>query len=53
MTIGVDFGEKTLQTTSSTSSIECKFSWDSNARRKTIAEKTSLTIASSFRKRYV
>ena len=50
MTTGVDFGEKTLHTISSN---ESKFSWGSNARRKTIAEKKSLTIASSFRERYV
>ena len=48
MTTGVDSGEKTLHNISSN---ECTFSWDSNARRKTIAEKTSLTITSSFRKR--
>ena len=36
-TTGVNSGEKTLHTTSIN---ECKFSWDSNARRKTIAEKT-------------
>ena len=43
MTTGVDSGEKTLHTTSGN---ECKFSWDSKARRK-----TSLTITSCFRKR--
>ena len=36
MTTGVDSGQKTLHTTFSN---ECKFSWDSKARRK-----TSLTI---------
>ena len=46
MTRGIDSSEKILHTTSGN---ECKFSWDSNARRKTIAEKTSLTITSSFR----
>jgi len=35
-TTGVDSLEKTLHTTIN----ECKFSWDSNARRKTIAENT-------------
>ena len=42
MTRGVDSGEKTLDTTSGN---ECKFSWDSKARRK-----TSLTKTSSLRK---
>ena len=46
MTRWVDSDEKTLHTTSSN---ECKFLWNSNSRRKTIAEKTSLTITSSFR----
>ena len=46
MTRGVDSNENTLHTTSGN---ECKFLWDSKARRKTIAEKTSLTITSSFR----
>ena len=46
MTSEVDSGERTLHTTSSN---ECKFLWNSNSRRKTIAEKTSLTITSSFR----
>ena len=45
MTRGVDSGEKTFHTTSGN---ECKFSWDSKARRK-----TSLAITSSFRKRQV
>ena len=40
MARGVDFGEKTLHTTSGN---ECKFSWDSKARRK-----TSMTIAASL-----
>ena len=35
MTRGIDSSEKILHTTSGN---ECKFSWDSNARRKTIAE---------------
>ena len=48
MTRGIDSDEKTLLTTSGN---ESNFSWDSKARRKTIAEKTSLTIYSSFRKR--
>ena len=46
MTRGIDSSEKTLHTTSGN---ECKFLWDSKARRKTIAEKTSLTITCSFR----
>ena len=41
MTRGVDSDEKTFHTTSGN---ECKFSWDSKARRK-----TSLAIFSSFR----
>ena len=45
MTRGIDSGEKTLLTTSGN---ECKFLWDSKTGRKTIAEKTSLTITSSF-----
>ena len=50
MTRGVDFAKKTLHTTSGN---ECKFSWTTNskARRKTIADKKSLTITRSFRKR--
>ena len=38
---GVNSSEKTLHTTSSN---ECKFSWNSKARRKTIAKKKSLKI---------
>ena len=43
MTREVDSGEKTFHTTSGN---DCKFSWDSKARRK-----TSLAICGSFRKR--
>ena len=42
MTRGVDSGEKTLDTTSGN---ECKFLWDSKARRK-----MSLTTTSFLRK---
>ena len=45
MTRGVDSNEKTLHTTSGN---ERKFLWDIKAGRKTMAEKTSLTITSSF-----
>ena len=38
ITRGVDSGEKTLDTTIGN---ECKFSWDSKARRKTLLTKTS------------
>ena len=38
ITRGVDSGEKTLDTTIGN---ECKFSWDSKARRKTSLTKTS------------
>ena len=38
MTRRVDSDEKTLDTTSGN---ECKFSWDSKARRKTLLTKTS------------
>ena len=52
MTKGVDSGEKTLHTTSSN---ESKFSQESKVGGGrgggTIAEKTSLTITSFFRKR--
>ena len=44
MTRGVDSSEKTLNTTSCN---EGKLSWDSKARRKTMAE-TSSTIYSPF-----
>ena len=43
MTRGVDSGEKTFQTTFVN---ECKFSWESKARRKAL-----LAMTSSFRKR--
>ena len=39
----VDSREKTLHTTSGN---ECKFSWDSKARKKTIAEKTEHPLLS-------
>ena len=39
ITRGVNSGEKTLDTTSGN---ECKFSWDSKARRKMSLTKTSL-----------
>ena len=38
ITRGVDSGEKTLDTTIG---YECKFSWDSKAKRKTLLKKTS------------
>ena len=38
ITRGVDSGQKTLDTTIGN---ECKFSWDSKARRKTLLTKTS------------
>ena len=38
ITRGVDSGEKALDTTIG---YECKFSWDSKARRKTLLTKTS------------
>ena len=39
ITRGVDSSEKTLDTTIGN---ECKFSWDSKARRKTLLTKTSV-----------
>ena len=54
MTRGVDSGEKTLHTTFGDECKFLKFSLGSKARRKTIAEKTSLTtIVVPFKKRQV